>query len=107
MKQAKDNSEKKDFKRMKIKMARYNTIIPFIIACKNMHDQSLEYLLESDFLRFYWRKKDFFAMLHFMSNNFKIWEFAIPVLLQSHLAKRWFYSETEQNKADVFYRLQR
>ena len=107
IKQKKDHNERKDFERMKIKLSRYNRILSFIIACKNLHLQSLECLLESDLLMQYWTKKDFYAMLHFISNHAKIWDFAIPVLLQSNVAKRWFYAENEQNKADVFYRLQR
>lgn len=46
-------------------------------------------------------------MIHFISNNNKIWEFAIPVIMGSNLAHRWFFQEKELNKVDVFYRLQR
>lgn len=70
-----------------------------------MQENTLEYLLESPILKYFWTKHDFYMILHFISNYDKIWEFTLPVLMQSHLAKRWFYSENELNKADVFYRL--
>lgn len=65
----------------------------------------MEYLIDSDKLRYFWNKKDFYTILHFASNDAKIWEFSIPILMQSHLAKRWFYQERETYKCDIFYRL--
>lgn len=67
----------------------------------------LEYLLENPRMVNYWKRKDFYAMLHFVSSSLKVWQFAIPIVMRSQIAKNWFYSENEANKADVFYRVQR
>lgn len=44
-------------------------------------------------------------MLHFITNNIKIWKFAIPLILNSHVAHRWFYQERDFNKVDLIYRI--
>lgn len=56
-------------------------------------------------LRNFWAKKDLNAMLHFITNNIKIWKFAIPLILNSHVAHRWFYQERDFNKVDLIYRI--
>ncbi len=58
-------------------------------------------------LRHLWSKKDLCAMFHFLTNHLKIWKFGLPIVLQSHAAHRWFYSERDYNKIDLIYRLQR
>lgn len=82
-------------------------MIALIIACKNQNEGMLNYLLDSDCLRYFWHKKDLHSLIHFISNNSKIWEFAVPIVMRSHLAHRWFYQEKEINKVDIYYRLQR
>jgi hypothetical protein len=100
-----DPNDKKEFIRFKNKLSRYNRIISIVIACSHMNKEMLEYLLENPKMINFWRRKDFYAMLHFVSHSLKVWQFAIPVLMRSHIAKNWFYSENEANKADVFYRV--
>eukprot|EP00347_Sterkiella_histriomuscorum_P018673 403344614 len=102
-----DPLDKKELTRFKTKLSRYNRIISIVIACKHLNTELLEYLLENQNTRRFWRRKDFYAILHFISHNLQIWQFAIPIIMRSQIAKRWFYSENEANKADVFYRLQR
>jgi hypothetical protein len=58
-------------------------------------------------MRFFWDKQDFTTLIYFISTHVQIWEMTIPILMRSHLAHRWFYSEKEENKIDVYYRLQR
>ena len=67
----------------------------------------MDYLLDSASLKHYWTKIDFQTLIYFLSSHFKMWEFSIPIIMASHLAHRWFYSEKETNKVDLFYRLQR
>lgn len=104
---AKDPNDKKEFIRFKNKLSRYNRIISLVIACSHQNQELLEYLLENPSVAKFWRRKDFYAMLHFASSSLRIWQFSIPVIMRSHIAKNWFYSENETNKADVFYRVQR
>ena len=91
------------------------------MACKHQNAEAVSYLLgcgvsDSKYrdsvivakqLRHYWTKKDFSAMLHFSSNNVKIWKFAIPLILSSPVAHRWFYQERDFNRIDIIYRIQR
>ncbi|CDW84972.1 UNKNOWN [Stylonychia lemnae] len=107
IKRATDRQDKKEYSRFKNKLNRYNRIISWVIACKHENKIMLEYLLEHDYTKNIWMRKDFYTFLHFISNSLKIWLFALPIIMQSQLAKRWFYSEKEINKSDVFYRLQR
>lgn len=44
-------------------------------------------------------------MLHFITNHLKIWKFAIPVIMSSQAAHRWFYQERDFNKIDLIYRI--
>lgn len=44
---SKHDLDKKDLKRYKNKLSRYNRIISFIMVCKHKNLSSLEYLLES------------------------------------------------------------
>lgn len=68
-----DHLDKKELIRFKSKLTRYNRIISVVIACKHLNTEMLEYLLENKNLRSFWRRKDFYAMLHFVSHNSKIW----------------------------------
>jgi hypothetical protein len=107
IKRSKDALDRKDYNRYKNKLSRYNRVISLIAACKNKSSAIFEYLLDSPLLRHFWTKKDFYSLLHIICTNVKVWEFSIPILMQSHLARRWFFSENEINKTDIFYRLQR
>jgi len=40
-----------------------------------------EYLLENHSLKYIWRRKDFYAFLHFISNSIKMWQFALPIIM--------------------------
>lgn len=46
-------------------------------------------------------------MLHFITNHVRIWKFAVPLILQSSAAHRWFYQERDFNRIDIIYRIQR
>lgn len=81
IKKSKNALDRKDFMRYKNKFSRYNRIISFIIACKHQNSALLEYLLDSSLLKYFWTKKDFYCMLHFISTNSRIWEFALPILM--------------------------
>lgn len=57
-----------------------------MLACKNFNEEFLEYLLNSERLAFFWLKKDFQTIMHFISAYPRIWEFSLPVILKSQLA---------------------
>lgn len=114
-KHAKDRAELKSIRK---KQQRYNKVIAIIIACKHRNSQMLSYLLGNENfnetpentnggvilykgcensklvrrqLRQFWTKKDLSAMIHFITNHMKIWEFAVPLIFHSSAAYRWFY----------------
>lgn len=129
-----DARESKGIKR---KQERYNKILSVIIACRYKNRAMLQYLLgfenfyqippseqppqQPEFnypgcansalvrkqLRHFWSKKEVSAMLHFITNNIKIWEFALPIIFESSAAHRWFYEMRDFNKMDIIYRIQR
>lgn len=69
--------------------------MPMIISIRNKSKSSLDYILNSPSLKFFWTKHDFYSIIHFLSHDDKLWDFGIPTLMQSNLAHRWFFSENE------------
>jgi len=65
----------------------------------------LEYLVDG--LRSFWTRHDFKNFLHFISHNRRHWQFGLQIVMHSKISYDWFFGKSEQNKADLLYRIHR